>query len=95
VVVDAVLEELVAEQRLGLVDRGLDGGDGLAGALHGGDRAGQAGLGPVVNHPLMRQMPPARLSSSLKSVCHTLLRRVGGSRNTARLAWASWRRSTW
>ena len=36
---------------LGLVDRGLQGGDRVAGALGGGHRAGQAGLGPVVDHP--------------------------------------------
>ena len=44
--VDAVPEELIAEQDLGLVDRGLQGGDRVAGALGGGDWAGQAGLSP-------------------------------------------------
>jgi hypothetical protein len=54
----------VAEQRLGLVDRGLDGGDHVAGALGGGHWAGQAVLAQSSTTPLMRQMPPARLSSS-------------------------------
>jgi hypothetical protein len=85
-VVDPVLEELVAEQRLGLADRGLQDGDRVAGALGGGDRAGERDLGPVVDTPPRRQIPPVRLSSSEKSVCHTRLRRVGGSRNTARRA---------
>jgi hypothetical protein len=44
VVVDAVLEELVAKQRLGLVDRGFQGGDRVAGGLGGGDGAGQGEL---------------------------------------------------
>jgi hypothetical protein len=34
-----------------LVDRGLQGGDRVAGALGGGHRAGQAELGPVLDHP--------------------------------------------
>jgi hypothetical protein len=85
----------VAAQQLGLVDRGLHGGDRVAVPWVVVTGQARQSLAQSSTNPPMRQIPPARLSSWLKSVCHTRLRRVGGSRNTARRAAASWRRSAW
>ena len=61
--IDAVLDEPVPQQRIDGLDSGLQCGDEVCGAEGGRDRAGQRGLGGVVDH---RTEPPGALGGDLE-----------------------------
>lgn len=91
--VDEIGDQRRAEDLAGVLAGGLQRAGRLAPGLRRGDRAGQTELGDVVDDADSCQVPPARVSSSVKSVCQTRLRRVGGSWNVCLRARASSRRS--
>lgn len=91
--IDAVGDEGVAKEMIGLRDGGLDGADRIPGAGGAGDRCRQAQFRRMVDDG--RQVPPRVVSNSVKSVCDTRLRRTDASANASRRAAASRRRSRW
>ena len=73
-----------AENAFGLVDGRVETRERIDAAAGRGDPGGEAVLGGVVDDCADAPDPTARCSNSLKLVCQTRLRSVGGSRNTLR-----------
>ena len=73
-----------AENAFGLVDGRVETGERVRAAAGRGDPGGEAVLGGVVDDRADAPDPAAVVSNSLKSVCQTRLRSVGGSSKTLR-----------